>query len=137
MDTVVVIPNENILKIAPDLPIGSAFQVVDEVLTTTIRGISELITEPGLINLDFADVRSVLEADGMAKMGVGEGSGENKFMEAAENVIESPLLDADLSAANKALMSIKGDPEMKLEGAQSITEEISTHLRADANVIWG
>ncbi|KXB05456.1 cell division protein FtsZ [candidate division MSBL1 archaeon SCGC-AAA382A20] len=137
VDTVVIIPDDNILKIAPDLPIARAFKVADEILINTIRGISELITKPGLINLDFADIRNILEENGIAKIGVGEADGENRSTKAAEDALKSPLLDTDISNANKALVNIRGDSEMKLEEAQFITEQISSNLSYNAQITWG
>jgi len=137
VDTVVIIPDDNILKIAPHLPIGQAFRVADEVLINTIRGISELITKPGLINLDFADIKNVLQDDGIAKVGVGEANGENRSDKAVKDALDSPLLDADISEAESALVNIRGDSDMTLEEAQTITKNISSNLAHDAQITWG
>lgn len=137
VDTVVIIPDDNILKIVPDLPIASAFRAADEILINTIGGISELITKPGLINLDFADIRTLLEDDGVAKIGVGEANGENRSKKSAGDALKSPLLDTDISKADSALVNIRGDSEMTLEEAQTITEEISSNLKPNAQITWG
>lgn len=136
-DTVVVIPNDKLLQLAPDLPIGAAFKVSDQLLIDSIKGITELITIPGLINLDFSDVRTVLKNGGVAMIGTGESDTANRSAEAVEEALNSPLLDVDITGARGALVNIVGSPDMTLEEAQKIVSRVSESLDQDAQVIWG
>jgi len=136
-DTVIVIPNEKLLKIAPDLPIAAAFKVADQLLMDSIKGITELITKPGLINLDFADVRTVLQNGGIAMIGVGESDTENRAAEAVEEALSSPLLDVDITGAKGALINVVGDPSLTLEEAKNIVGRVTEALDPEAHVIWG
>ena len=107
VDAIVTISNDKLLKVAPpDMPLTQAFELVDEVLRQGVQGITDLITVPGLINLDFADVESVLRGAGTAMMGIGEAEGENKTREAARRAISSPLLDATVKGAKKAILNL-------------------------------
>ncbi|MBW2972085.1 cell division protein FtsZ [Candidatus Woesearchaeota archaeon] len=137
VDTLIVIPNDKLLELAPDLPLQTAFKVVDEILANAVKGIAELITKAGLVNLDFADVRTVMGKGGVALIGVGESDSENRAVEAVEKAINNPLLDVDISGANGALINICGGPDMTLEEARKIVETISDKLDPDAKVIWG
>lgn len=136
-DTVIVIPNDKLLDIAPDLPIAAAFKVADQLLMDAIKGITELITRPGLINLDFADVRTVLQNGGIAMIGVGESDTENRAAEAVEEALSSPLLDVDITGARGALINVVGDPSLTLEEAEKIVGRVSEALDPEAHVIWG
>lgn len=136
-DTVVVIPNDKLLQLAPDLPIGAAFKVSDQLLIDAIKGTTEMITTPGLINLDFADVRTVLKNGGVAMIGIGESDTANRSSEAVEEALNSPLLDVDVTGARGALVNIVGSPDMTLEEAQKIVSRVSESLDQDAHVIWG
>ncbi|PIN84851.1 MAG: cell division protein FtsZ [Candidatus Diapherotrites archaeon CG11_big_fil_rev_8_21_14_0_20_37_9] len=141
-DTVIIIPNDKILEIAPDLPVNAAFKVADEVLTNAVKGITEMITKPGLINLDFADLRTILERGGAAMIGLGEsgregGSSESRALEAVENALTSPLLDVDISNASKALINVVGGSDMTLREAEMIVEAVSSKINSNAHIIWG
>ncbi|MBI2145620.1 cell division protein FtsZ [Candidatus Woesearchaeota archaeon] len=136
-DTLIVIPNDKLLELAPDLPLLTAFKVADEILTNAVKGIAELVTKPGLINLDFADIRAVMGGGGVALIGVGESDSENRAVEAVEKAINNPLLDVDTSGASGALINISGGPDMTLEEARKVVETVSQKLDADAKVIWG
>ncbi|MFH1439194.1 MAG: cell division protein FtsZ [Candidatus Woesearchaeota archaeon] len=137
VDTLIVIPNDKLLELAPDLPLHTAFKVADEILTNAVKGIAELVTKAGLVNLDFADIRAVMGNGGVALIGVGESDTENRAMEAVEKAINNPLLDADISGANGALINIAGGPDMTLEEAKKIVESVSSRLDEDARIIWG
>jgi len=137
VDTLIVIPNDKLVELAPDLPLHTAFKVADEILTNAVRGIAELITKPGLINLDFADIRTVMSGGGIAMIGVGESDTENRAVEAVEKAIKNPLLDVDISGANGALINVSGGPSMTLEEAKKVVEAVSTKLDDRANIIWG
>ncbi|MBI2144491.1 cell division protein FtsZ [Candidatus Woesearchaeota archaeon] len=136
-DTLIVIPNDKLLELAPDLPLLTAFKVADEILTNAVKGIAELVTKPGLINLDFADIKAVMGGGGVALIGVGESDSENRAVEAVEKAINNPLLDVDTSGASGALINISGGPDMTLEEARKVVETVSQRLDPDARVIWG
>ena len=141
-DTVIVIPNDKILEIAPALPINAAFKVADEVLTNAVKGITEMITKPGLINLDFADLRTILERGGAAMIGLGESSSEgansdSRALEAVENALTSPLLDVDITNAGRALINVVGGSDMTLREAEMIVEAVSAKISSNAHIIWG
>ncbi|MFH1822012.1 MAG: cell division protein FtsZ [Methanobacteriota archaeon] len=136
-DTVVVIPNDKLLQLAPDLPIGAAFRVSDQLLIDAIKGITEMVTMPGLINLDFADVRTVLKNGGVAMIGIGESDSADRSTDAVEEALNSPLLDVDITGAKGALVNIVGSPDMTLDEAQKIVSRISESLDQNAHVIWG
>jgi len=140
-DTIIVIPNDKILEIAPDLPINAAFKVADEVLTNAVKGITEMVTKPGLINLDFADLKTILSRGGAAMIGLGESSrtesAESRALEAVENALTSPLLDVDISNANRALVNVCGGTDMTLREAEMIVETVSTKIHNSSHIIWG
>lgn len=140
-DTIIVIPNDKILEIAPDLPVTAAFKVADEVLTNAVKGITEMVTKPGLINLDFADLRTILDRGGGAMIGLGESQQEkttdSRALEAVENALTSPLLDVDISEANRALINVVGGTDMTLREAEMIVEAVSSKISPNAHVIWG
>ncbi|MFX0057269.1 MAG: cell division protein FtsZ [Candidatus Hodarchaeota archaeon] len=138
-DTLVVIDNNRLLEIAPNLPILEAFSVADEVLATMVKGITETISLPSLINLDFADVRTILSTGGVAIVGVGESGGkENRVDEAIEDALNSPLLDVKIDGAKGALIHITGGNDMTLAEANSVAKKISEKMDVnDSMVIWG
>ncbi|MEW6295920.1 MAG: cell division protein FtsZ [Candidatus Diapherotrites archaeon] len=140
-DTIIVIPNDKILEIAPDLPVTAAFRVADEVLTNAVKGITEMVTKPGLINLDFADLRTILDKGGAAMIGLGESHAEkatdSRALEAVENALTSPLLDVDISEAARALVNVVGGADMTLREAEMIVEAVSSKINANAHIIWG
>ena len=136
-DTVIVIPNDKLLEISPDLPIAAAFKVADQLLMDAVKGITEMITRPGLINLDFADIRAVLQDGGIAMIGIGESDTETRAAEAVDEALNSPLLDVDITGARGALVNVVGSPDMTLEEAERIVGRVSEALESEAHVIWG
>ncbi len=136
-DTVIVIPNDKLLEVAPDLPIPAAFKVADQLLMDAIKSVTEMITRPGLINLDFADVRTVLKDSGLAMIGIGESDTENRAAEAVEEALNSPLLDVDITGASGALVNVTGSPDMSLEEAEKIVGRVSEALDPEAQISWG
>lgn len=137
VDTLIVIPNDKLLELAPDLPLHTAFKVADEILTNAVKGIAELVTKTGLVNLDFADIRAVMGKGGVAMIGVGESDTENRASEAVEKAISNPLLDVDIAGANGALINVAGGTDMTLEEARRVVETVSEKLDEDARIIWG
>ena len=137
VDTLIVIPNDKLLELAPDLPLHTAFKVADEILTNAVKGIAELVTKAGLVNLDFADIRAVMSNGGVSLIGVGESDSENRAVEAVEKAISNPLLDVDISGANGALINVAGGPDMTLDEARKVVETISERLSDSARIIWG
>ena len=137
VDTLIVIPNEKLLEIAPNLPLHTAFRFADEILTNAVKGISELVTTNGLINLDFADIKAVMTDAGMAMIGLGEADSENRSEESVERALNTPLLDVDLKNASGALVNVTGGPDMTLEDARKIVAKVSETLDEDAKIIWG
>ncbi|MFB6294054.1 MAG: cell division protein FtsZ, partial [Halonotius sp.] len=123
-DTVIVVPNDRLLDAVGKLPVRQAFQVSDEVLMRSVKGITELITKPGLVNLDFADVRTVMEKGGVAMIGLGESDSESKAQDSVKSALRSPLLDVDISGANSALVNVTGGNDMAIEEAEGVVEEI-------------
>ena len=140
-DTVIVIPNDKLLTIAPDLPLNTAFKVCDEVLAGAVKSIAELVTRAGLVNLDFADLRTILTSAGCAVVGVGEASldakPESRALIAIEMALNSPLLDADISSASRALVNVTGGEDMTLKEAEFIVSEVSKRIEPGAHIIWG
>ncbi len=140
-DTVIVIPNDRLLDVAPNLPLNAAFKVADELLANAAKGITEMVTKPGLVNLDFADVRAILKDGGTAMIGLGASSKdstmENRSRESVEKALSSPLLDTDISNATGALINITGSRDMTLEEAEEIVRIVSQNIDADAEIIWG
>ena len=137
IDTLIVIPNDKLLELAPELPLHTAFKVADEILTNAVKGIAELVTTAGLVNLDFADIRTVMKGGGVALIGVGESDSENRAVEAVEKAINNPLLDVDITGANGALINVSGGEDMTLDEAKKVVETISETLSEDAKIIWG
>lgn len=137
VDTLIVIPNDKLLELAPDLPLHTAFKVADEILTNAVKGIAELVTKAGLVNLDFADIRTVMGKGGVALIGIGESDTENRAVEAVEKAINNPLLDVDISGANGALINVAGGNDMTLDEARKVVESVSEKLADDARIIWG
>jgi cell division protein FtsZ len=136
-DTVIVVPNDKLLEVVPRLPLQAAFKVSDEVLMRAVKGITELITKPGLVNLDFADVRTVMQNGGVAMIGLGEAEGEMKAVEAVQKALRSPLLDVDISGATSALVNVVGGPDMTIAEAESVVQEVYSRIDPDARIIWG
>ncbi len=136
-DTVIVVPNDRLLDSVGKLPVRQAFKVADEVLMRSVKGITELITKPGLVNLDFADVRTVMEKGGVAMIGLGESESDSKAQDAVKSALRSPLLDVDIGNANSALVNVTGGTDMSIEEAEGVVEEIYDRIDPDARIIWG
>lgn len=136
-DTLIVIPNDKLLEIAPELPIHTAFKVADEILTNSVKGITELITKAGLVNLDFADVKAVMSNGGVSLIGIGESDSKDRAKEAVERAISNPLLDVDITNATGALVNIVGGNDMSLDEYRKIMEIITTKVSQEAKVISG
>jgi cell division protein FtsZ len=136
-DTVIVIPNDKLLEIAPRLPLAAAFKAADEVLMRSIKGITEMITKPGLVNLDFADLKTIMKKGGVAMIGLGESDTQDRARDAVLEALNSPLLDVDISDATGALVNVVGGPDMTLAEAQQVVQEIYDRINKDARIIWG
>ena len=139
VDTLIVIPNQNLFRLAnSETTFKEAFEMADEVLQQGVRGITDLMVMPGLINLDFADVRSVMGEMGKAMMGTGEASGDNRAIEAAEKAISNPLLDGvQMKGAKGVIISITGGEDMRLMEVDEAASHIKELVDPDANIIWG
>lgn len=138
VDTLIVIPNDRLLEVAERrTTMLEAFQLVDDILRQGVQGITDLITVPGLINLDFADVKTIMQDAGSALMGIGFGDGENRSVDAARNAISSPLLEASIEGAKGVLLSIAGGPDLTLYEVNEAAEAISASAHKDANIIFG
>ncbi|MEM5852855.1 MAG: cell division protein FtsZ [Candidatus Aenigmatarchaeota archaeon] len=137
VDTMIVIPNDRLLEIVPDVSLATAFKICDEVLVNAVKGIAELVTKPGLVNLDFADVKSVMKNGGLAMIGMGESDTENRAVEAVERALNNPLITVDVTGATGALINVVGGPDITLREAQQIVEIVSSKLSQDAKIIWG
>src|SRR3954449_5719071 len=139
VDTLIVIPNQNLFRIAnPNTTFKEAFEMADEVLQQGVRGITDLMVLPGLIKLDFADIRSVMSEMGKAMMGTGEASGDNRAIEAAEKAIANPLLDGvSMRGAKGVIVSITGGDDMRLMEVDEAANHIKDLVDPDANIIWG
>jgi cell division protein FtsZ len=137
INTLIVIPNEKLLELAPHLPLQTAFKVADEILTNAVKGIAELVTKAGLVNLDFADVKAIMSQGGVALIGMGESDSENRAEESVQKALENPLIDVDISNATGALINISGGESLTLEESRKIVETIAESLDAGAKIIWG
>ena len=137
VDTLIVIPNDKLLEIAPELPLQTAFKVADEILTNAVKGTTELVTKSGLVNLDFADVKTVMTNGGVSLMGMGESDSANRAQEAVEKALSNPLLDVDVSNSTGALVNIIGGNDMSLDEARAIISTVGDKLSPDAKMIWG
>lgn len=138
VDTLITIPNDRLLQtIDRNTPLLEAFTVADDVLRQGVQGISDLITEHGLINLDFADVKSVMSQAGSALMGIGHGSGENRAVIAAQQAIESPLLEVSIDGARGVVFNITGGNDLSMHEVNEAAEVITAAVSPDANIIFG
>lgn len=136
-DTVVVIDNNKLMQLVPQLPINEAFRVADQVLANMIKGIVETVSTPSLINLDFADFRTIVKKGGVAVIGVGESDAPNRAEEAVRNALKSPLLNVDYAGATGALIHVTGDNHMTIQEANRVGEIVTEMMNNDALVIWG
>ena len=137
INTLILIPNEKLLELAPHLPLQTAFKVADEILTNAVKGIAELVTKTGLVNLDFADVKAIMSEGGVAMIGVGESDSESRADESVEKALANPLIDVDVSKATGALINISGGESLTLDEARKIVETVAERLDANAKIIWG
>ena len=138
VDTIIVIPNENLLTLLdPKVTMSEAFEEVDTILLKGIASITDLITTPGFINVDFADVRRVMENAGTAFMGLGFGEGKNRADQAAESATTSPILDVNLKGAKGILLSIASASNITMAEVSTITSAVSDNAHEDANIIFG
>jgi cell division protein FtsZ len=136
-DTVVVIDNNRLVKIAGNLPVKQAFAVANELITVMIKGIVEIISVPSLVNLDFADVQAIMKSGGVATVGMGMSDTNRRVEESVEEALSNPLLDIDYNGASGALIHVTGSNNMTLEEVSRAGELITQSLHPDANVIWG
>ncbi len=137
-DTVIVIPNDKLLQLVPRLPLNAAFKVADEILMKAIKGITEMVTKVGLVNLDFADLKTIMKGGGVAVIGIGESDdGNEKALRAVEEAINSPLLEYDISSANGALICVTGGEDMTVTEAEMVAEFINTRINKNSSIIWG
>jgi cell division protein FtsZ len=136
-DTVIVIPNDRLLDYAPNMPMQDAFKICDRILMRSVKGMTELITKPGLVNVDFADVKTIMENGGVAMIGLGESDSENKAQDSIRSALRSPLLDVEFDGAQSALVNVVGGPDMSIEEAEGVVEEIYDRIDPDARIIWG
>ena len=138
VDTLIVVPNDRLLQVAdPNTPMVEAFRMADQVLFQGVDGITSLITTPGLINLDFADVKTVMSGAGSALMGIGLGSGADRATEAAKAAISSPLLESSIDGAKGVLLSIAGPTDLTLHEVNQAADAITRVAHPDANIIFG
>ena len=137
VDTLIVIPNDRLLGLAPDLPLQTAFKIADEILTNAVKGVTELVTTSGLVNLDFADIKAVMSNGGVSLIGLGESDSENRAIEAVEKAIDNPLLDVEVANATGALVNIVGGNDMSLDECKTIIENVANKLDPEARIIWG
>ena len=138
-DTVIVIPNDKLLKVCPNLSINLAFKVADELLMRAIKGITEIITKPGLVNLDFNDIKTIMKGAGVALIGLGESEedSDDRATEAIEDALNSPLLEVDISDATGVLINVVGGTNMTLMEAEKVASTIQSRVSPNARIIWG
>ncbi len=138
VDTLIVIPNDKLLSLAdPSMSMVDAFHMADEILLNGVSGITDLITTPGLINVDFADVKTVLADAGTAVMGIGRASGDSRALQAAERAMSSPLLETSMEGARGVLLSIAGPPDVTLHEVNEAATSVNGHCDDDAQIIFG
>lgn len=138
-DTVIVVPNERLLDHVPEVPLEQAFRVADEVLMRSVKGITELIKTPSLVNLDFADVRTIMGEGGVAMIGLGESSSSSRstYEDSVLEALRSPLLDVNISGATNVLVNVTGGPNMKMEEAEGVVKTVEEKIDGSARIIWG
>ena len=139
-DTTIVIPNDTLIELVPNLPVQAAFKVADELLLQTIKGLTDMLTRAGLVNVDYADLKTILNEGGVSLIGVGEAEGKpiERVEDAVEEALNSPLLGKiDLKDARGALVRVVGGPDMSIEEAAKAAEIISSRIKREARLIWG
>jgi cell division protein FtsZ len=138
-DTTIIVMNDKLLELVPKMPVEAAFKVADEVLMQTIKGLTEIITRPGLVNLDYSDIQTIMNEGGMAFVGIGESDAEDERVESAVNeALHSPLLgDIDMKESRGALVRVVGGPDMTVTEAQNAAEIVGKNVNPGARIIWG
>jgi cell division protein FtsZ len=136
-DTVIVIPNDKLLEVVPKLSVNAAFKVADEVLMRSIKGITEVVTKPGLVNLDFNDIKTIMKSGGVAMIGLGESDDDDAAVVAVNEAINSPLIEMDISEASAALVNVTGGSDMTVTQAEQVAEIIQSKISPGARIIWG
>ncbi|MFC2143130.1 cell division protein FtsZ [Candidatus Aenigmatarchaeota archaeon] len=136
-DTVIVIENQRLLEVAGNRPLKEAFAVADDLVATMIKGITETISEPSLVNLDYADVRAIMKSGGVAAIGVGESDSQDRAEEAVLKALNHPLIDVDYAGASGALIQVIGGEDIKLEEINLIGEKVHDFLDPEAQIMWG
>ncbi|MBN2330286.1 MAG: cell division protein FtsZ [Candidatus Aenigmarchaeota archaeon] len=136
-DTAIIIENQRLVEIAGNKPIKEAFGIADELIATMIKGVTELISQPSLVNLDYADVRAIMHSGGVATIGVGSSNTNNRAREATDKALRNPLLNVDYEGATGALIQIIGGEDMTLEEINSVGTVISEKMSPEATVMWG
>ncbi len=137
VDTLIVIDNQRLVDVYPNLAIEQAFKVADEVASRAVRGITETINTPSLINIDFADIKNIMNNGGLAMISVGEGHGSNKVEDAVSNALKNKLLDVDYEGSTGILLHIRGGEDMTLGEANEVGRRLTEMSAPNANVIWG
>ncbi|MCX6816037.1 MAG: cell division protein FtsZ [Candidatus Aenigmarchaeota archaeon] len=136
-DTVIVIENQKLLQLGGKMPIKQAFGIADGLIALMIKGITEMIAVPSMVNLDFADVKAIMRSGGVATIGVGEAEGPKRAVDAITRALSHPLLDVDYTGATGALIQVIGGPDMKLDEIELIGEAVQQNMSQDAQVMWG
>ena len=138
VDTLVVIPNDKLLEVAENrTPLTESFKMADDILRQGVQGISDLISRPGLISLDFADIKTIMKDTGFAHMGIGRASGENRAVEAAKKAIHSPLLETTIEGAKGVILNVTGGPDLGILEVKTAAELVEEAADSDANIIIG
>ncbi|MFQ5552626.1 MAG: cell division protein FtsZ, partial [Thermoplasmata archaeon] len=137
--TTAVVENDRLLELVPDLPLEAAFKVADEILTQSIKGMTEIVTKPGLVNIDYSDLLTIIEEGGVAMIGLGEARGEEDRVDlAVEEALQSPLLgEVDASQVGGALIRVVGGPDLTVEEAERAAHLIGERTNPMARIIWG
>jgi len=136
-DTAIILENQKLVQLAGNRPIKDAFAVADELIATMIKGVTELISTPSLVNLDYADVKAIMHSGGVATIGVGSSDTKNRAKEAIEQALSHPLLDVEYEGATGALIQVIGGEDMTLDEINTIGEAVSSKMSPDATVMWG
>ena len=136
-DTVIIVPNDKLLELVPRLSLNAAFKIADEILMRSIKGITEIITKPGLVNLDFNDLKTIMKGGGVAMIGLGEAESDNRAQEAVYEALNSPLIEVDLSDATGAMVNVTGGNDMTVSEAEAVAEEVHSRISPNARIIWG
>jgi len=137
VDTLIVIPNDKLLEIVPDVSLNTAFKIADEILVNAVKGVTELVTKPGLVNLDFADIRAVMGEGGIAMIGMGQSDTDSRASEAVTKALSNPLLDVEIDGGKGALVNVTGGTSLSLNEAQEVVNTVSNKLSDHAKIIWG